>query len=96
MTNHFHLLLETPLGNLGEFMRRFNIRYTGYFNQRHKRSGHIYQGRYKSILVDKDDYLFHSVPVHSPQSHTGRSFCKVIPEGQDELPEAHRWSSLEG
>ena len=57
MNNHFHLLLETPLGNLGEFMRHFNITYTGYFNRRHNRVGHLYQGRYKSILVDKDAYL---------------------------------------
>ncbi len=57
MKNHFHLLLETPLGNLGEFMRHFNITYTGYFNRRHKRSGHLYQGRYKSLVVDKNEYL---------------------------------------
>ena len=57
MNNHFHLLLETPLGNLGEFMRHFNITYTGYYNRRHRRSGHLYQGRYKSILVDKAVYL---------------------------------------
>ncbi|MBI5379881.1 MAG: transposase, partial [Nitrospirae bacterium] len=57
MTNHFHVLLETPLGNLSECMRRFNITYTGYFNRRHKRVGHLYQGRYQSLLVDKDAYL---------------------------------------
>ncbi|MCK5426712.1 MAG: transposase, partial [Thermodesulfovibrionia bacterium] len=57
MQNHFHLLVETPLGNLGEFMRHFNITYTGYYNRRHKRAGHLYQGRYKSILVDKEAYL---------------------------------------
>ncbi|MBI5582789.1 MAG: transposase [Deltaproteobacteria bacterium] len=57
MGNHFHLLLETPLGNLNEFMRRFNITYTGYFNRRHLRVGHLYQGRYKSILVEKETYL---------------------------------------
>jgi putative transposase len=57
MTNHFHLLVQTPLGNLAEFMRQFNITYTGYYNRRHNRSGHLYQGRYKSILVDKDAYL---------------------------------------
>ena len=57
MTNHFHLLVETPLGNLSEFMRHFNIAYIGYFNRRHKRVGHLYQGRYKAILVDKDAYL---------------------------------------
>ncbi|MEK6528693.1 MAG: transposase [Nitrospirota bacterium] len=57
MVNHFHLLIETPLGNLGEFMRHFNITYTGHHNRRHNRAGHLYQGRYKSILVDKATYL---------------------------------------
>jgi putative transposase len=57
MDNHFHLLAETPLGNLSQFMRRFNITYTSYFNRTHKRVGHLYQGRYRSILVDKESYL---------------------------------------
>src|SRR5512140_10640 len=46
MSNHFHLLVATPLGNLGEFMRHFNITYTGTFNRCHRRVGHLYQGRY--------------------------------------------------
>lgn len=57
MDNHFHLLVETALGNLADFMRHFNITYTGYFNRRHKRVGYLYQGRYKSILVEKETYL---------------------------------------
>ena len=57
MTNHFHFLLTTPDGNLSEFMRHFNIAYTYTFNRRHKRSGHLYQGRYKSFLIDADTYL---------------------------------------
>jgi putative transposase len=57
MENHFHLLIETPLGNLDQFMRRFNISYTGYFNRKYQRVGHLYQGRYKSILVEKESYL---------------------------------------
>lgn len=57
MDNHFHLLLETPLGNLSEFMRHLNISYTSFFNRRYDRCGHLYQGRYKSILVDKEGYL---------------------------------------
>jgi putative transposase len=57
MQNHYHLLLETPHGNISEFMRHFNITYTSYFNKRHNRVGHLYQGRYKSILVDKETYL---------------------------------------
>ncbi len=57
MENHFHLLVKTPLANLQEFMRHFNISYTGWYNRRHKRSGHLYQGRYQSLLVDMDNYL---------------------------------------
>ena len=57
MSNHFHLIVETPKANLSDFMRHFNIAYTGAYNRRHKRVGHLYQGRYKAILVDKDSYL---------------------------------------
>ena len=57
MENHFHFMLKTALGNLGEFMRHFNISYTSYFNRKHKRSGHLYQGRYKSMLIDSEKYL---------------------------------------
>jgi putative transposase len=57
MPNHFHLLITTPEGNLSEFMRHFNISYTAYFNRRHHRTGHLYQGRYKSLLIDADSYL---------------------------------------
>ena len=57
MNNHWHLLAQTPLGNLGEFMRHFNITYTSHYNRRHKRVGHLYQGRYKSFLVELDSYL---------------------------------------
>lgn len=57
MPNHFHLLICTPKGNLSEFMRHFNISYTGLFNRKYKRSGHLYQGRYKAFLIDKDNYL---------------------------------------
>jgi putative transposase len=57
MSNHYHLLVMTPEGNLSNFMRHFNIAYTSFFNRRHNRSGHLYQGRYKSYLVDADNYL---------------------------------------
>lgn len=57
MPNHFHLLLCTPKGNLSDFMRHFNISYTGSFNRKYKRTGHLYQGRYKAFLIDKDNYL---------------------------------------
>ncbi len=57
MPNHFHLLICTPKGNLSEFMRHFNISYTGSFNRKYNRTGHLYQGRYKAFLIDEDNYL---------------------------------------
>jgi REP element-mobilizing transposase RayT len=57
MDNHFHLLVKTPLGNLQEFMRHLNISYTSWYNRHHRRSGHLYQGRYHSLLIDADNYL---------------------------------------
>ena len=57
MGNHYHLLLETPEPNLVQGMRRLNGVYTQAFNRRHGRVGHVFQGRYKSILVDKPSYL---------------------------------------
>lgn len=56
MSNHYHLLLETPRGNLSEIMRHINGAYTTYFNVRHQRAGHLFQGRYKAILVEFDEY----------------------------------------
>ncbi len=57
MSNHFHILIQTKKANCSEFMRHFNIRYTGWFNWRHERRGNLYQGRYHSYLVDADSYL---------------------------------------
>ena len=54
MDNHYHLLLETPQPNLVRGMRRLNGVYTQAFNRAHGLVGHVLQGRYKSILVDKD------------------------------------------
>jgi len=57
MDNHYHLLIETPEGNLSKGMRQLNGLYTQRFNRKHHRVGHLFQGRYKAILVDKDNYL---------------------------------------
>ena len=57
MTNHYHLVVETPEGNLSKGMRQLNGMFTQASNRRHKRVGHIFQGRFKGILVDKDSYL---------------------------------------
>jgi REP element-mobilizing transposase RayT len=57
MDNHFHLLIETPDGNLSLGMRQLTGVYAQRFNKRHGRVGHLFQGRYKAILIQKDSHL---------------------------------------
>jgi REP element-mobilizing transposase RayT len=57
MNNHYHLIIETPDGNLSAGMRQLNGVYTQAFNKRHNRVGHLFQGRYKAILIQKDSHL---------------------------------------
>jgi putative transposase len=57
MTNHYHLLVETPDANLTKGMRQLNGVYTQGFNRRYNRTGHVFQGRYKAIVVQQDAYL---------------------------------------
>jgi len=57
MSNHYHLLIETPDANLSRGMRQLNGVYTQTYNRIHGRSGHVFQGRYKAILVEKESYL---------------------------------------
>jgi len=96
LSNHFHLFVKTPLGNLQEFMRHFNISYTSYFNWKHDRSGHLYQGRYKSFLVDADNYL------QEVSRYIHLNPIRVKPRSQMTLDERRRylrdylWSSYGG
>jgi len=57
MDNHYHLLIETPDGNLSKGMRDLNSIYSQRFNRIHNRDGHLFQGRFKSFVVEKDTYL---------------------------------------
>jgi putative transposase len=57
MTNHYHLLVETIQGNLSLGMRHINGVYTQRYNRAHSRVGHLFQGRFKSVVVDRDAYL---------------------------------------
>ncbi len=96
MTNHYHLLVETPLGNLAEFMRYFNITYTSHFNRRHNRIGHLFQGRYKSVLVDKNSYLFAvSKYIHLNPVKVRGFRTKSLAERMKYLLD-YKWSSLPG
>ncbi len=57
MTSHYHLLIETPQPNLSRGMQHLNGVYTQWFNREHSRAGHLVQGRFKSIVVEKESYL---------------------------------------
>ncbi len=59
MNNHYHLILETPRANLAKVMHYINASYAAYYNAKRKRTGPLYQGRYKAILVQQDEYLHH-------------------------------------
>ncbi len=86
MGNHYHLLLETPKANLSQVMQNINTSYTVYINKRYGRFGHLFQGRFKAILVEKEDYLLqlsryiHQNPVRS---------------GITDSPMNYRWSSYQ-
>lgn len=57
MDNHYHIVIETADGNLSKGMRHLNGVYTQYYNIKHARIGHVFQGRFKGILVERDEYL---------------------------------------
>ncbi|UFS69424.1 transposase [Geomonas sp. RF6] len=84
MTNHYHLLVETTKGNLSEVMQHLNGAYTHYFNSKRNRVGHLFQGRYKAILINPDEYLVElSRYVHLNPVRTGML----------SRPEEYPWSS---
>jgi REP element-mobilizing transposase RayT len=84
MANYVHLLIETGEPNLSKVMQGFNTAYTKYFNQKHNTIGHVFQGRYKALLVDKENFLLeltryiHLAPVR---------------DGLREKPWRYQWSS---
>jgi putative transposase len=86
MDNHYHLLVETPRANLHQIMQNINTSYTVFVNRKYNRSGHLFQRRYKPLIVDKDRYLLalsryiHRNPVRA---------------GAVERAEEFRWSSYQ-
>src|ERR1051325_3071469 len=56
MPNHYHLLVETPEANLSLAMQWLNLSYSSWFNRRHDRSGHLFQGRFKAIVVNIEQW----------------------------------------
>jgi putative transposase len=96
MSNHFHFLLKTPEANLSRFMQRFNTAYITYYNLRHHRSGHLYQGRYKAILVEADEYLLELSRYIHLNSVRIKKYQKVSVEEKGKILKNYRWSSLPG
>ena len=96
MGNHFHILAQTRRANLSRWMHWLMVSYTVYFNWRHGRSGHLFQGRYKSFLVEDGDYLLglsrylHLNPVRGAVLGAG------TPAQRRARLRAYRWSSYRG
>ena len=98
MANHFHLVAQTRRANLSRWMHWLMVSYTVYFNWRHRRSGHLFQGRYKSFVVGegKGDYLLglsrylHLNPVR------GKVLGQGTPGQRRERLRSYRWSSYRG
>jgi REP element-mobilizing transposase RayT len=85
MGNHYHLLLKTPRANLSKGMQWLGLTYTRRFNLRHCRSGHLFQGRFKSLVVENDAYLMQlSCYIHRNPIKAG-----IVNRLAD-----YRWSSL--
>jgi REP element-mobilizing transposase RayT len=96
MSNHFHLVAQTRRPNLGRWMHWLLVSYTVYFNRRHRWSGHLFQGRYKSFLVQEGDYLLalsryvHLNPVR------GVSLGRGNPSERRARLRRFKWSSYPG
>jgi len=96
MQNHFHFVCQTPKANLSSFMRQFNVSYTAFYNRRHNRVGHLYQGRFGAVVVEADSYLLElSRYVHLNPVRVGSMQRAGIAE-QVRYLKRYSWSSLAG
>lgn len=84
MDNHYHLLIETPKANISQIMQNLNTSYTVYINRKYQRSGHLFQGRFKGIIVDKNEYLV----ALSRYIHLNPVRARIV-----QRPEDYRWTS---
>ncbi len=85
MTNHYHLLIHTPKGNLSRFMRHLGAVYTQRFNKIHKKDGHLFRGRFKAILVQEDEYLTHLIRY----IHLNPAQANLVQDPKDYLWSSH-------
>jgi REP element-mobilizing transposase RayT len=84
MNNHFHLMIQTPQPNLSRGMQWLKGSYAGWFNDRHERSGHLFQGRFKAFLIEKESYFAEVLRY---------VVLNPVRAGIVQQPEAYRWSS---
>jgi len=84
LSNHYHLIIETPYANLSKCMQYINSSYTTYYNVKRNRHGHLFQGRYKGILIEVDEYL----KVLSRYIH-----LNPIKAGMEKRLGEYKWSS---
>src|ERR1700752_243377 len=75
MGTHYHALLDTPHGNLSEFIRRLNTEYSKTFNRRHERVGHTFEQRFESLVVQREKYL-RSVARYIALNPVKASLCR--------------------
>jgi REP element-mobilizing transposase RayT len=96
--NHFHLIAQTHQANLSRWMHWLMVSYTVYFNWRHRRSGHLFQGRYKSFLVEAEsgDYLLELSRYVHLNPVRGKSLGKGNPAQRRERLRSFKWSSYPG
>jgi putative transposase len=93
MTNHYHLVVETPLGNLSRAIGWLQVTYTVRFNRRHRRSGHLFQGRFKAQVVEAAEHAQWLVPyVHLNPVRPRQKGAMIPVERRAEL-ERYQWSS---
>ena len=93
MTNHYHLLLCTPRGNLSAAMQQFQTSYTAYYKGANNRSGHLYGGRYKSPVVEGDSYLLNLTRYIHLNPVRIRSMCRQPVVARARAVTAYPWSS---
>lgn len=85
MPNHYHLVVDTPLANLSRGMRQLNGLYTQRYNRRHSRVGHVFQGRFKGILVERESHMLELARY---------VVLNPVRAGIVGAPEDYAWSSL--
>jgi len=96
MRNHVHLLVETPRANLSRFMQHFNTAYTVYYNRRHRRHGHLLEGRFQARLVEGSRYLLQLTRYIHLNPVKIKRVCRWALAEKIELLRQYRWSSYQG